>query len=106
MNATTFAKRKAKIESLQEKPAWWRRKAHNALIREAHAVVVIGGGKVVAHQLPNGEMVCIKRRFKNEGQALETLGQIAMCDRRDHAPIRAYPCPSCHGWHVTSEAKR
>jgi hypothetical protein len=107
MNATTFAKRRAKIEHQQSKPAWWRRKAHDALIREARAVVVTSGLKAVGWLLPNGETICIKTRFKSEDAALGIIAQInADPLRRDHQPTRAYACFACHGWHLTSEAKR
>lgn len=106
MNAATFVKRRAKIEHQQGKPNWWRRRAQDALIREARAVPVVGGLKIVGWRLPNGETICVKRRFKDEGAAIAAMGQIrAEPFRRDHMPIRAYPCFACRGWHVTSEPK-
>lgn len=47
---------------------------------------------------------CGKSTFSTRGkaeQAIRTIQQRG--EQRDKTPSRAYPCPTGHGWHVTSE---
>jgi hypothetical protein len=49
--------------------------------------------------------ICIrKRRYETEERALEALANIAELPRTDRIPTRAYACPVCSGWHVTSQS--
>lgn len=46
---------------------------------------------------------CEKVRFADEAEALATLGHIRRYgSRKGKKPIRAYECPGCLGWHLTS----
>ncbi len=47
---------------------------------------------------------CAKRRFRSEVDALIVLARIQAADspRREKTERRAYPCPKCCGWHLTS----
>lgn len=51
-------------------------------------------------------MTCVKRRFRDEIAAKLALARIEKgADVREKAPRRAYRCPACHGWHLTSRGK-
>lgn len=44
-----------------------------------------------------------KRRFRDQAQAIAALHRINnKIDRRDEKPVRAYQCPACKGWFLTS----
>ena len=46
---------------------------------------------------------CTKRRYRDEQAAELALARIADAgDARDKTPQRAYRCPRCRGWHLTS----
>lgn len=49
---------------------------------------------------------CRKRRFRDEVAAKLALATIGRRDNaaRPKTERRAYPCPSCRGWHLTSRA--
>lgn len=40
-----------------------------------------------------------KRRYQDEFAAMLALSQ------RDHEVVRAYECPECKGWHLTSQPR-
>jgi hypothetical protein len=47
-----------------------------------------------------------KRRFRDGKAARKALGTIKdRGERRAGKPQRAYACPECGGWHLTSEAR-
>lgn len=48
---------------------------------------------------------CGKTRYRDRIAALLALSKIARRDdtRRPKTEQRAYPCPRCHGWHLTSQ---
>ena len=106
MSPAEYARRRARIDakSFTRTPRWHKR-AMKQLNKEAGAVALIAGRKVVGHQLPSGRVVCIKRRFHTEELALAKLAQIAKEPADRHKPIRAFACYSCLGWHLTSQAK-
>lgn len=107
MTAAEFLRKRAIIEhaSGATRKHAWRVKALAKLVREARAVVVVSAHRVIGYQLPNGQVACLKHRFKNDIDANDSLAQIqAELDGRDMKPQRAYPCPHCHGWHLTSRA--
>ncbi|MFJ6239814.1 hypothetical protein ACIQH0_37810 [Streptomyces griseus] len=41
-----------------------------------------------------------KRRYRNR---LDARIALANTRRRDRGEKRAYQCPGCHGWHLTSK---
>jgi hypothetical protein len=105
MNATQFAKRRGRIEHQANRPHAWRVKAMQQLVNEARAVVVVIGRRVIGWKLPDGQVVCAKARFINADAADDQLLQIARTDGvRPKRPVRAYACPFCAGWHLTSQA--
>ena len=75
-------------------------------MRDAKAALVIVARKVVGYRLPNGEMVCVKERHRDEAAALAALARIQASNWNNHrVPQRAYQCDHCHGWHLTSQAR-
>lgn len=77
-----------------------------ALIRESGAATVIMHGRIVAWRLPNGQVVCKKRRYRLEADAM-----MALADIRDHPmtqriPWRHYLCLHCNGWHLSSHEQK
>lgn len=103
MNAHQFAKERARIEYGRDIPERKRNKALAHLVNEARAVLVVVDRKIVAYRLPNGESVCVKRRYSVEAKALADLARMEnIGDQR--VPKRAYACAYCLGFHLTSQA--
>ena len=51
-------------------------------------------------------MTCAKRRYRDEIAAKLALARItAHGEAREKTPQRAYRCPACRGWHLTSQSK-
>jgi hypothetical protein len=50
---------------------------------------------------------CTKRRFKDRLAALMAMANIEARgeDRNGKVPKRAYLCPRCGGWHLTSQGR-
>lgn len=46
-----------------------------------------------------------KKRYVTEIEAQMVLLRIQSRSTHDTVPIRVYPCPDCHGWHLTSNPK-
>ncbi len=106
MNAATFARRRARIE--HEHHGRGRRYTRElaALVRDAKAVLVVMDRKVVGYRLPNGEMVCVKRRYRTEADAWLDIERIQAANFADtRVPQRAYWCAHCRGWHATSQSR-
>ncbi|MBF9235562.1 hypothetical protein [Microvirga alba] len=105
MNGRDFARQRALITWRARSEAH-RRKAMARLIRQAGAVVVFVSGKLVGYRLPDGFVVCEKRRYRTESAALLELANVQLFTRLNgprRIPIRAYQCTHCHGWHLTSQ---
>lgn len=47
-------------------------------------------------------MSCRKHRYRDRIAALHALARIRNKDKQGHDEARAYPCPACKGWHLTS----
>lgn len=44
-----------------------------------------------------------KVRYRDKTGALFALAMIRLRhERRDKNEVESYPCPQCHGWHLTS----
>jgi hypothetical protein len=48
----------------------------------------------------------LKIRYRDRAGALTALSRIAWRDRHPHVETRAYHCPACNGWHLTSQQRR
>lgn len=104
MNAGEFAKRRALIERERGRGKHYSVKAMNALVREAKAVVVFSSGRLVAWRLPNGQVVCRKRRYSNQVDAEVALAILVRHSSAKKVPCLVYLCDYCRGWHLTSQA--
>lgn len=53
-------------------------------------------------------MRCAKHRYRDRIAALLALASTGRTkhERRPKYEKRAYRCPTCHGWHLTSQEKR
>lgn len=47
-----------------------------------------------------------KVRYRDRIAALMSLATLRRQDKAGHAETRAYRCPHCHGWHLTSQDLR
>lgn len=103
MNASEFAKKRARIEHERRHSKGYAARALSALEREARAVRVYSRGKLVAWELPNGQTVCRKRRFSKEFDAAVALEAVQAMPRAERTPVRWYFCGFCRGWHLTSQ---
>lgn len=102
MNAAEFARRRGRIEREYRGKRYKREIAH--LIHDADAALVVMNRKIVGYRLPNGEMVCVKQRYPSLAAAVEDIERINAANvSGSRVPIRAYPCPNCHGFHSTSQ---
>lgn len=105
MNAAEFARKRARI-ARSGAPSKKRQRGLAHLLREAKAALVIHDRKVIGYRLPNGEMVCIKERYRTEHDATVHMERIQAANRDgQRVPQRVYACANCHGWHLTSRAK-
>lgn len=103
MNVREFMKHRGRIERKYQNESQ-RRTAIRHLVREAGAAVVIMGGKMTGWRLKDGTIVCVKRRHKDEAGAQEEMARAHSSNWNGHrVPTRAYKCPHCHGWHLTSQ---
>lgn len=103
MNAGEFAKRRARIEHEHRRRKGYAARALNALVREAGAIIIIMHNKVVGWRMPSGQVVCMKRRYRTEPQAMLELESVRRDPLTPKIPGRFYLCPHCHGWHLTSQ---
>lgn len=103
MNAGEFARKRARIEQEGHRSKGYAAKALEALVREARAITIIGRNRVVGWRMRNGQVVCVKRRYKDEPAANLELANVKRDPRTPRIPGRFYLCPHCNGWHLTSQ---
>lgn len=107
MNPAEFARRRDRI--MHHSPGRsdaWRKRAMKQLASEADAKPQqTAGNRVIAWRMRNGQHVCVKHRYQNEGAATSALVQMQREPDGRRKPIRAYPCYFCCGWHITSQLK-
>lgn len=105
MNGHQFASKRGRILHRPRSERHTRR-AIERLARECGAQPVYVGRKLVAHEFPDGFVVCEKRRYRDHAAAMAELRNVhAFAHLHDHKlPGRAYQCERCGGWHVTSRA--
>lgn len=102
MHASTFARKRARIERRAgDRPALLR-KAMAHLLHDAGAAEIIIRGQLVGWRMQDGTVVCVKRRYRDWLQAQLELQNIAKHSRHAHVPVRVYHCPWCGGFHLTS----
>jgi hypothetical protein len=51
-------------------------------------------------------MKCAKVRYRNNLDARIALAKLRAQDKSGHTERRAYRCPECKAWHLTSKGKR
>lgn len=105
MHASEFARKRAKIERRAGNRPAFVRKALEHLVREADAAVFYAGRQVVGWQMPDGGVVCVKRRFLDWAMAQNELAKIAQYAKNPNVPVRAYRCQHCGGFHLTSQSR-
>lgn len=105
MKADRFARALARIEANRERSERWRKRATRHLVEHAGCRVIAYGSKVLRYQLASGECVCVKERYRTEGAANDDLFNIARRPGAHLKPVRAYLCPHCSGFHLTSQAR-
>lgn len=101
MNAGEFARKRARITTTRGRSEKWKRKAISHLAREAGAVEFVHGGKVKSHRLNDGRVLCVKHRYRTEGDAADDLARIAALPGTNQKPVRHFHCPHCQGFHLT-----
>lgn len=99
MQRHTFARHLGRIQAKGRH----QNKARAALVRRARAATIIQGGKVIGWRLPDGSVICVKRRYSTREAALLDLARITRVATHSHIPVRAYACPYCRGYHLTSK---
>ena len=104
MNGRSFAQKRARILA-QGRSDKVTRRAIAHLAREAGAEPVIIARKTVGYQMRSGVTVCDKRRYATEGEAVLELYNVQAFAHLSATkkPVRAYACPHCRGWHMTSQ---
>jgi len=106
VNGRSFASERARILR-SGRPARTIRKALAHLAREAGAAPVVVDGRVVAHQMPSGVIVCTLRRYPTERAVIHELDGVrafAPVNGDRKVPVRHFFCPRCRGYHVTAQA--
>ncbi|WP_342627548.1 hypothetical protein AAC691_15450 [Nguyenibacter vanlangensis] len=99
LTANSFRRELARIETRGK----YVTKATRRLMRRHGVAAIYSKGKLRGYRLPTGEQVCVKARFPTEDAARAELDTISRLSPRDHKPVRAYECPLCKGWHLTSQ---
>lgn len=51
-------------------------------------------------------MPCRKKEYSSKTKAEDSMYDHWRKPRPGKMPVRAYPCPTCHHWHLTSEPLR
>lgn len=105
MHASEFQRKRAKLERRSGNRSAFFRKAMAHLLREAQATEIRAAGKVVGWRMKDGTVVCIKQRHRDWVEAALALETITQHANARHVPVRAYLCPWCDGFHLTSQAK-
>jgi len=104
MNRHTFERQMGRIEQRHGHFTKATGDIMAKIVRKARARYVVANGKVTGYRLPDGTMVCRKRRYRDSMAAEVHLAQITHVSSRAHIPVRAYQCTNCCGWHLTSSA--
>lgn len=104
MNASEFAKRRARIEAeTGHRGKGHKAKAFESLVRQSKAIIMIAGSKVVGWRMTDGKVVCKKRRYSSADKSEAELARIQLKPRTPKYPCRSYYCHYCAGWHHTHQ---
>ncbi len=101
-SADEFERSRGRI-AVSRRSAKWKRRALKQLVRESGAVEHYAGNRMIGYRLPRGDVSCLKLRFSTELAASRNLDDclsLSSVERRNER--RAYRCPECKGWHLTS----
>jgi hypothetical protein len=102
MNAAQFSRQRDRIAREAKSRKGFGRPAMRKLVRDARAVTVIWGKNIIGWRMPDGVMVCRKRRYVERGAAVSDMLGIQAEHGKRGLPRRAYQCEFCGGWHLTS----
>lgn len=104
MGASRYERdRKRIIVESQGRSQGWKKRALKRLNDEQDLYVVRRGGKVVGVRQRDSDLViCRKKTFHVESDALRAIEQAALMGGSNRKPCRAYQCFHCSLWHVTS----
>jgi hypothetical protein len=102
MNAAQFSRARQRIEREAKSRKGYGTKALRRLVREARAVTVIGGTRIIGWRMRDGTMVCRKDRYSTRDQAVAVMLGIQAEYGKAGKPRRAYECNFCGGFHLTS----
>jgi hypothetical protein len=108
MNASELARRLARIrcdqgDEYRRRGKAFVRNATRAVVKRARAALIIPHGRQVGHRVPSGGVVCEKERYRTQQAADAELNRIQVHAANQYKPERAYRCPWCGGWHLTSK---
>ncbi|HDR9259591.1 TPA: hypothetical protein QDB21_005613 [Burkholderia vietnamiensis] len=102
MNSAQFSRQRDRIAREAKSRKGYGTTAMRKLVRQARAVTVVWGKHIIGWRMPDGAMVCKKRRYATQqAAAFDMLGMQAEHGKRG-MPRRAYQCEFCGGWHLTS----
>lgn len=68
--------------------------------------MVIRNDRVIGYRLPDGKVVCLKHRYRDDEAARAALVGIWSRATHDHVPVRSYVCEFCAGVHLTHQRRR
>ena len=106
MNASEFAKKRARIEAeTGHRRNGHKIKAFESLVRRAKAIIMIAGNKIVGWRMTNGQVVCKKRRYSSAERSDFELAGIMRKPSTRQFPCRSYHCHYCDGWHHTHQPR-
>lgn len=103
MNSRSFASKVGRIEHEYGLQTRKGKKVLQRLVDRVGAAHIINQGRISGWRLPNGQVVCRKRRYPSEDVANLEMRLIAHRSNRHKVPVRAYECPTCKGFHLTSK---
>lgn len=82
----------------------WKKRALRRMRSEQDLVEVRLAGRVVGMRQRDSDLViCQKKSFHDEDAALASIAQSALMPGIHKRPARAYHCPHCGYWHLTSQ---
>ena len=102
MHASTFNRERQRIERRSRGKVAKVRRALHQLVQRAGAATIIEGNRIVGYRMRDGSVACLKIRYRTDVDAQLDMLRIQALPTVGHKPIRAYRCPWCHGYHLTS----